>query len=216
MRVALLVSSGVCNAYISGFPDCSVVVWQCKRHKRCGFDPWVRKMPWNRKWQLTSVFLPGKSHGQKSLAGYSPWGHKESDMTENTHRVCVFMCVFVLSQFIMNKEVSLISRNLLFSLSGQKIVYVGNSLPHPPLKASSPYLYPSTWHAYLKAKTSYTGNIEYFSLLLMTEENESEVIQSCLTLCDPMNGSLPVSSVHRIFQARVLEWVAISFSRRGV
>ena len=38
--------------------------------------------PWRRKWQLTPGFLPGKSHGQKSLAGYSPWGHKESDTTE--------------------------------------------------------------------------------------------------------------------------------------
>ena len=49
---------------------------------RCGFDPWVRKIPWRRKWQSTPVFLPGKSHGQKSLVGYSPWGRKESDITE--------------------------------------------------------------------------------------------------------------------------------------
>ena len=45
-------------------------------------DPWVGKISWNRKRQPTPVFLPGKSHGQRSLAGYSPWGHKESDMTE--------------------------------------------------------------------------------------------------------------------------------------
>ena len=37
--------------------------------------------PWRRKWQPTSVFLPGKSHGQSSIAGYSPWGRKESDKT---------------------------------------------------------------------------------------------------------------------------------------
>ena len=55
---------------------------QCRRHKRCSFDPWVRKIPWNRKWQPTPVFLPGESHGQRSLMGYSPWGRKESDMTE--------------------------------------------------------------------------------------------------------------------------------------
>ena len=42
----------------------------------CGFDPWVRKIPWGRKWQSTPVFLPGKSHRQRSLAGYSPWGRK--------------------------------------------------------------------------------------------------------------------------------------------
>ena len=46
-----------------------------------------------------------------------------------------------------------------------------------------------------------------------SERKESEVAQSCLTLCDPMDGSVPESSVHGIFQARVLDWVAISFSR---
>ena len=52
---------------------------QCRRHR---FDPWVRNMPWRRKWQSTAVFLPGKSHGQKALACYSPWGYKQSDTTE--------------------------------------------------------------------------------------------------------------------------------------
>ena len=50
--------------------------------KRCGFNPWVGKIPWRREWQPTPVVLPGESHGQRSLAGYSPWGHKESDTTE--------------------------------------------------------------------------------------------------------------------------------------
>ena len=49
---------------------------QCRRHR---FNSWVGKVPWRRKWQPTPVFLPGKSHGQRSLAGYSPWGRKESD-----------------------------------------------------------------------------------------------------------------------------------------
>ena len=57
---------------------------QCRRHKRHGFHPWVGKIPWRRKWQPTAVFLPEGSHGQRSLAGYSPWGCKESDMTEVT------------------------------------------------------------------------------------------------------------------------------------
>ena len=43
---------------------------QCRRH---GFNPWVGKIPWRRKWQPTPVFLPGKTHGQRSLAGYSSW-----------------------------------------------------------------------------------------------------------------------------------------------
>ena len=57
---------------------------QCRRCKRLGFDPWVRKISWRRKWQPTPVFLPGESHGQRSLAGYSPWSHKESGKTEVT------------------------------------------------------------------------------------------------------------------------------------
>ena len=52
---------------------------QCRRHE---FDPWVRKIPWRRAWQPTPLFLPGESHGQRSLAGYSPWGHKELDTSE--------------------------------------------------------------------------------------------------------------------------------------
>ena len=47
--------------------------------------PWVGKIPWRRAWQPTPVFLPGESHGQGSLVGYSPWAHKESDNTEHTH-----------------------------------------------------------------------------------------------------------------------------------
>ena len=55
--------------------------WQsiCLQCRRPGFDPW------RRKWQPTPVFLPGKSHGQRILVGYSPWGHKELDTTERLH-----------------------------------------------------------------------------------------------------------------------------------
>ena len=55
---------------------------QCRRHRRHRFDPWVGKIPWRRTWQPIPVFLPGKFHGRGSLVGYSPWGHKESDMIE--------------------------------------------------------------------------------------------------------------------------------------
>ena len=47
-----------------------------------GFDPWVGKIPWRRKWQPIPVFLPGKFHGQRSLVGYSPQDSKELDMAE--------------------------------------------------------------------------------------------------------------------------------------
>ena len=56
----------------------------CIRHKRRGFVPWVGNIPWRRTWQPTSIFLPRESHGQRSLAGYSPWGRTESDMTKAT------------------------------------------------------------------------------------------------------------------------------------
>ena len=49
---------------------------QCRRYERCRFNPWGRKIPWRRKWQPTPVFLSGKSHRQRSLVGYSPWGCK--------------------------------------------------------------------------------------------------------------------------------------------
>ena len=63
---------------------------QSRRCNRGGFSPWVRKIPWRRKWQHTPVFLPPKSYGQMSLASYSPWGLKKSDTTErvNTHMIC--------------------------------------------------------------------------------------------------------------------------------
>ena len=51
------------------------------------FDPRVRKVPWRRKWQPTPSFLPGEFHGQRSLVGCSPWGCKESDVTEYTYTV---------------------------------------------------------------------------------------------------------------------------------
>ena len=51
--------------------------------RRHGFNPWVTKIPWRRKWQPTPVLLPGKAHGQRSLVGYSPWGRKELDTTFN-------------------------------------------------------------------------------------------------------------------------------------
>ena len=65
-----------------GFPCSSV-----SKESACSagdpeFDPWVGKIPWRRKWQPNPVSLLGKSHGQRSLVGCSPWGHKESGTTE--------------------------------------------------------------------------------------------------------------------------------------
>ena len=105
--------------------------------------------PWRRKWQHTPVFLPGKSHGQRSLANYSSWGHEESGTIEwlNTLNLC---CLFA-------------------------------SILH--LQSAPP--------------TSFYVSVSH----------------SCPTLCDPMDYIQPGSLVHRILQARTLEWVPISFSR---
>ena len=63
---------------------------QSRRHKRCRFDPCVRKIPWSGKIQPTPVFLPGKFHGQRNLVGCSPWDHKKSDTAEHT---CTVHCL---------------------------------------------------------------------------------------------------------------------------
>ena len=74
--------------------------------QRPGFDPWVGKIPWRKKWQPTSVLLPGKSHGWRSLAGYNPWGCKELDMTEQLHFCFHFRLVIT---FLPRSERLLIS-----------------------------------------------------------------------------------------------------------
>ena len=61
------------NTGLLWWPTGKEPTYQCRRH---GFSPWVEKIVWRRKWQPTPGFLPGKSHGQRNLVGYSPWGRK--------------------------------------------------------------------------------------------------------------------------------------------
>ena len=68
----------------------STVIWLrwqsvCLQCGKPGFDPWVEKILWRRKWQPTPVLLPRKSHGWRTLVGYSPWGGKQSETTERLH-----------------------------------------------------------------------------------------------------------------------------------
>ena len=56
-----------------------------------GSDPWVRKIPWRRKWQPTPVFLPGEFHAQRNLVGYSPWDHKETGQDRATNHIHTHM-----------------------------------------------------------------------------------------------------------------------------
>ena len=65
-----------------GFPGGTGGEEPAYQRRRRGFEPWVGKMPRRRAWPPTPVLLPGESHGQRSLAGYSPWGRRESDTTE--------------------------------------------------------------------------------------------------------------------------------------
>ena len=67
---------------LKGLPwwlKCQRICLQCRRP---GFYPWIGRIIWRKEWLLTPVFLPGEFHGQGSLAWHSPWGCKESDMTE--------------------------------------------------------------------------------------------------------------------------------------
>ena len=66
---------------------------QCRRHK---FNPQVGKIPWTREWQSAPAFLPREPHGQRSLVGYSPWGLKESDATEQLNSSCRYPTLFSL------------------------------------------------------------------------------------------------------------------------
>ena len=89
-------SSFIPSSYFYGKPRLYIVYYKyfliaflvaqteriCLQYRRAGFDPLLGKIPWRSKPLPSLVFLPGKSHGQRSLAGYSLWGHKESDMTE--------------------------------------------------------------------------------------------------------------------------------------
>ena len=77
---------------------------QCKGWRRCGFNPWVRKDPWSKTWQLTPIFLPGKFHGQKNLVGYHPWGAKiQTVPSERTHTHIQFSPK---SNWVCDKELS--------------------------------------------------------------------------------------------------------------
>ena len=89
--------------------------YQCKRHKRCRFDPWVRKIPWRRVWQPTLIFLPGESHEQGNLVGYSPQGGKELEMTEapeyaHTHGICNFS-IYLLCVVAIDPDLNFEHRN---------------------------------------------------------------------------------------------------------
>ena len=90
------------NKLIGKEPAC-----QCRRYKRCRFDPWVRKVPWRRKWQPAPLFLSGKSHGQRSLVGYIHEVAKNQtwlkQLNNNNYMyVYLYVCVCVFNSFPYN------------------------------------------------------------------------------------------------------------------
>ena len=91
-------SFSMCFTYWGG-SDSKSICLQCGRP---GFNPSFRKKPCTRKWQSSSVFLPGKSHGWRSLVGYSPWGRKELEMTEWLHFLSFFL--FLLRNLSLKKH----------------------------------------------------------------------------------------------------------------
>ena len=84
--------------YLCNFYSCHFSWWLrwqsvCLQCGRPRFYSWVGKIPWRRKWQSTPALLPGKSHGRRSLIGYSPWGCKELDTTERLHFHFSLSCI---------------------------------------------------------------------------------------------------------------------------
>ena len=78
-------------------------VCRCRQHERHRLEPWVWKVPWRRAWQPTPVLLTGESHGQRSLAGYSPQGHKKLDITKATqHAHTLLLVVFSDGSMVKN------------------------------------------------------------------------------------------------------------------
>ena len=140
---------------------------QCRRLR---FDTWVGKILWRSAWQPTLVFLPRESHGQTSLAGYSPQGHKESDTTEVTEHTGTH-----------------VNKCRVLTIGYQGI----------PTHCTLNFLICS----------EKSGKCVFACMC-------AKSLESCPILCDPMDCSLPGSSVHEILQARILEWV-VMFSSRG-
>ena len=117
----------------SDFPSGAVVknlpgnAGNAKRH---GFDPCIDpsigKIPWSKKWQPTSVFLPGKFYEQRRLAGYSLWGHKESGVTEHKHNDMI-MWFFFFSLNRMDYSIWLSVKSAIYTQNNFHLVMVYNS-----------------------------------------------------------------------------------------
>ena len=106
---------------------------QCRRYKRCRFDPWVRKIPWRRAWRPTLAFLPGGSHGQRSLVVYGPWGCRvRHDWSYSIHMYQAKAKFPFLTEFSVDFHAALCSHWL---TSSWGFLPLWTELPHFPCPA---------------------------------------------------------------------------------
>ena len=163
-------------------------------------ETWIRPLGredpfWRRAWQPTPVFLPGEFHGQKSLAGYSPWGHKESDKPDQLTLSLFYF--FLLYGWWMKVT------QLCLTLCNPKDYKVHGILQARILEwvafpFSRGFSQPRDW-----TQVSCIAG-RFFTSWVIREAQW----KLCLTLCDPMDYK-----VHGILQARILKWVAFPFCR---
>ena len=205
--------------------------WQricCPKCGRPEFDHWVGKMPWRRAWQPTPVFLPEVGHDWATKLNFFlahaecywnygilwilrpvSWWEVEAIIPYNL--AILLLCVYVKSLqlcLILCDPIDCSHLRGLFSLwdsSGKDagVCYTrGSSQPRD-----------QTWVSYVSCigRRVLYHQCHLGSPFLLLKE--MKVSQSCPTLCDPMDSSLAGSSVHRILQARILEWEAVPFSR---
>ena len=154
-------------------------------------------IPCKREWQPTPVFLPGVSHGQRSLAGYSPWGHKKSDTTEwLTHTPL---------QKELEKQAPQSPAQFFSFFQTSKFPEMLWPQGHHFSYFSEIYFLccKSIWHI----QFSWAHSVCFLPWYVFISHSV------VLALSDPMDCSPPGSSVHGLLQARILEWVATPFSR---
>ena len=114
-----------------------------RRHKRHGLNPWIRKIPWSRKWQPTPKLLPGKSHGQRSLVGYSPWGRRvghdwETSLTPSLKTISHWWKKLKSTQTdgkiysILDRSISIVKMTILPRQSTHSVQFLSNHQWHFP------------------------------------------------------------------------------------
>ena len=176
---------------------------QCRRWQEMRFDPWVGKIPRRRKWQPTPVFFPGKFHGQRSLVGYSPWGPKESDMTE-----------YVLDGWMLNR--TSILNHWLYSC-----FYVINTLQllayfSSVQLLSHVWLFVTPWTAAHQASLSITNSWSLLKLISIESVMPSNHLVLCCHLLLPPSifPSIRVFSNESVLHIRWPKYWSFSFSIR--